>query len=210
MLQFRSTDRSRVELATRLLRLAGVSAEVRKEGGRDEWYVRATTNKLTAGRKELRDVLAEFVKKAVKSGWVDADKAEHWLEKLEEGRVLREDWPKYDMQLTRSGALMVRYHSTNSGNIEREAQRLRAIGLEEGRHFVTKMPESGKKGYVSILKEGLAYAAWLSVHGSGEQQRLATEFVEYILQRAKEEGDDVHEKAREIVKEGKARDILKL
>jgi tetratricopeptide (TPR) repeat protein len=35
-LQFASTDRSRAELATRLLRLAGVTAEVEKEGGRDE------------------------------------------------------------------------------------------------------------------------------------------------------------------------------
>jgi len=36
-LKFRSTDRSRVELAARLLRLAGISAEVKKEkvGGRD-------------------------------------------------------------------------------------------------------------------------------------------------------------------------------
>jgi hypothetical protein len=35
-LQFGSTDQSRVELAARLLKLAGVSAEVkRKEGGRD-------------------------------------------------------------------------------------------------------------------------------------------------------------------------------
>jgi hypothetical protein len=35
-LQFASTDRSRAELAARLLRLAGVTAEVEKEGGGDE------------------------------------------------------------------------------------------------------------------------------------------------------------------------------
>ncbi|MCC6036480.1 MAG: hypothetical protein LM559_05440 [Pyrobaculum sp.] len=36
LLQFQSTDRSRVELAARLLRLAGVSVEVKKrEGKRD-------------------------------------------------------------------------------------------------------------------------------------------------------------------------------
>jgi hypothetical protein len=39
LLQFASTDRSRAELAARLLRLAGVGAEVRKESGRDQWYV---------------------------------------------------------------------------------------------------------------------------------------------------------------------------
>jgi hypothetical protein len=32
-------------------------------------------------------------------------------------------------------------------------------GLEEGRHFAVKMPAGGGKGHVSILKEGLAYAA---------------------------------------------------
>ncbi len=51
VLQFASTDRSRVELAARLLRLAGVSAEVRREGDRNEWRVGATTDMLAAGRK---------------------------------------------------------------------------------------------------------------------------------------------------------------
>jgi len=50
-LQFRSTDRSRVELAARLLKLAGVSAEVKKEGGRDVWHVEAYTNMLAAGAR---------------------------------------------------------------------------------------------------------------------------------------------------------------
>ncbi len=50
------------------------------------------------------------------------------------------------------------------------------------------MPEGGKTGYISILRRGLERAAWLSVHGKGERQRLAAEFIEYILQRAREEG----------------------
>jgi hypothetical protein len=66
-LQFRSTDRSRVELVARLLRLAGVRAEVGKVGD-SEWHVRATTNKLAAGRRELRNALAEVVKTAVENG----------------------------------------------------------------------------------------------------------------------------------------------
>ena len=41
---------------------------------------------------------------------------------------------------------------------------------------------------MNILREGSAYAAWLSVYGSKEQRRLAAEFVEYILQRAEEAG----------------------
>jgi len=99
---------------------------------------------------------------------------------------------------------------TNSGNIEREAQRLRDMGLEEGRHFSVKMPEGGGAGYVSILRKGLEHAAWLSVHGEGEQRRLAAELVNYILQRAWEAGKEVYEKVREIVEEGKARGSLKL
>jgi hypothetical protein len=41
---------------------------------------------------------------------------------------------------------------------------------------------------VNILREGSAYAAWLSVYGSEEQRRQAAEFVKYILRRAEEVG----------------------
>ena len=85
------------------------------------------------------------------------------------------------------------------------------MGLEEGRHFTARMPEGGREGYVSILKEGLARAAWLSVCGKDEQQRrLAAEFVEYILQRAREAGEEVYDKAAKIIEEGRARDFLTL
>jgi hypothetical protein len=56
----------------------------------------------------------------------------------------------------------------------------------------------------------IAYAAWLSVYGSGGQRELAADFVEYILERAEKAGDDVYEKAKEIVKEGKERGSLTL
>ncbi|AKT34582.1 PaRep2b protein [Pyrobaculum sp. WP30] len=209
VLQFQSTDRSRVELAACLFRLAGISAEVSKLGDKDEWRVEATTNRLAAGSKELRDALAEIVRKAVENGWVEAGKAEGWLEKLEGGLTLREGWPRYYVGLV-MGALVVIYRSTDPVSIEDEARRFREMGLKEGVHFSVKMPEGGKAGYVSVLKEGLAYAAWLSDYGSGEQQRLAAEFVEYILQRAKEEGEEVYEKARKIIEEGKARRSLRL
>jgi hypothetical protein len=209
-LQFASTDRSRAELAARLLRLAGVGTEVKKRKDRDAWYVLAYTDMLAAGRKELRDALAEIVRRAVDSGLVDAGKAEGWLEKLERGLTLKEGWPRYKVRLV-EGALVVRYETTNSGNIEEEAQRFREMGLEEGRHFSVKMPEGGKAGYVSILKEGLAHAAFLSVYGKDEQQRrLAAEFIEYILQRAEEEGEEVSKKAEKIIEEGKARGSLTL
>jgi 23S rRNA pseudoU1915 N3-methylase RlmH len=213
VLEFRSTDRNRVELATLLLKLAGVTAEVKTVGDGNEWRVIATTRKLSAGREELRKALAEIVRRAVESGLVDASKAEVWLEKLEEGRVLKEGWPEYLMRLV-EGALVVRFASPNPDSIRREAQRLRDMGLKEGRHFTVKMPEEGRDGYVYIRKEGLAHTAWLSVHGKDEQQRkLAAKFVEYILKRA-EEADKkvkgVYEKAKEIVEEGKAWGALKL
>ncbi len=210
LLRFESTDRSRVELAARLLRLAGVDTEVKKmKSTRDQWYVVATTDMLAAGREGLRNAVRKVVEEALGKGWVDEKRAGRWLKKLEEGLTLREGWPKYSVQLT-EGALMVRFGSTDPDSIKQAVQRLRDMGLVEGRHFTVRMPEGRSVGYVSILKEGLVYAAWLSVHGSGEQQRLAAEFVKYILQRAWEAGEEVYEKAKEIIEEGKARGSLRL
>jgi tetratricopeptide (TPR) repeat protein len=204
-LYFESTDRSRAELAARLLRLAGVSAEVKRKGDENIWRVRATTDMLAAGRKDFRDVLAEIVKKAVENGWVKADKAERWLEKLESGRMLKEGWPN-EVRLAR-GVPEVRFRSTNRNSIEQMAQRLRAMGLEEGKHFTMEMPEEGREGYILILRKGLEHAAWLSVHGEGEQQRLAADFVEHILQMAK---GKVRKKVEEIVIKGMERRSLEL
>jgi len=209
VVQFNSTDRGRAELAARLLKLAGIDADVERVGGRGVWQVWATTNKLAAGHERLRGAIADIVRRAAESGWVDAGRAGRWLEKLEGGRVLKEGWPKYLVRLA-EGALQVRYRSTDPEGIEREAQRLRDMGLEEGRHFAVKKPKGGREGYVSILREGLERAAWLSVHGEGDRQRLAAEFVGYILQRAGEEGDAVYKKAKEIVEEGRAVGSLRL
>jgi hypothetical protein len=209
VLQFTSSDQSRVELAARLLKLAGVTAEVQKEGGRDVWYIQVTTGMLATGHEELRNALAEIVREAIARGWVDVGKAEGWLEELEKGRVLKEGWPQYQVGLV-EGALVVRYRSTNLDSIKQVAQRLREMGLVEGYHFTVET-EGDSYGYVYIRREGLAYAAWLSVHGKDEEQRrLAAEFVNYILQRAEEAGEDVRKKAEEIVKEGKERGSLTL
>jgi hypothetical protein len=141
VLEFNSTNRSRAELAARLLRLAGVNEEVNKmkEGSRDVWRVRAYTDRLAAGHEKLRKALAEIVETARSKGWVDAGKAEGWLEKLESGRVLMEGWPKYEVRLA-NGALVVRFTSPNLDSIKQVAQRLRDMGLEEGSHFSVKMP----------------------------------------------------------------------
>ncbi|MFZ8809817.1 MAG: PaRep2b protein, partial [Pyrobaculum sp.] len=211
-LEFQSTDRSRVELAARLLKLAGVGVVVRKVevGGRGVWYVKAYTDMLAAGHEGLRKALAKIVETARGNGWVEAGKAEGWLKKLESGRVLKDGWPKYEMGLSGSGALVVRFGSTNPDSIQQVARRLNEIGLVEGVHFSMKMPEGGGIGYVRILREGLAYAAWLSVYGSGKQQELAVDFVKYILRRAEEAGKEVYEKATKIVEEGMSRGSLTL
>jgi hypothetical protein len=209
LLDFQSTDRSRAELAARLLRLAGVSAEVSKAGNRGVWRVEATTDMLAAGREELRNALAEIVRATTERGWVDEKKAEFWLKKLERGRTVREGLPKYRVRLDK-GALEVRFASPNPDSITRETQRLKEMGLVDDWHFTVKMPEEDRDGYLYIPREGLAYAAWLSVYGSEKQRELATKFVSYILERAREEGDDVYRKAEEIVKEGKARGSLTL
>jgi hypothetical protein len=210
-LEFQSTDRSRVELAARLLRLTGVNTEVKKKmSNREVWRIWATTDMLAAGRKELRDALAKIVETARVNDWVDEKKAERWLEKLESGLTLMEGWPKYEMEHARSGAFIVRYRSINPDSIEREAQRLREMGLEEDKHFSVKMPKGGKKGYVSIHRKGLERAAWLSVRGEGEQQKLAAKFVEYILKRAEEEGKKVYEKVKKIIEKGMSKGSLKL
>ncbi len=202
VLQFTSSDQSRVELAARLLKLAGVTAEVQKEGGRDVWYIQVTTGMLATGHEELRNALAEIVREAIARGWVDVGKAEGWLEELEKRRVLKEGWPQYEVGLAKGG-LKVRFSSTSPDNIEREAQRLKKMGLEEWRHFTVKMPEDGGIGYVRILKEGLAYIAWLSVYGNKEQRKLAEAFIELILLRAEDAGTEVRKKAKEIVEKGK-------
>jgi hypothetical protein len=144
-LRFYSTDRSRAELAARLLKLAGVNAEVREAGVEGGWRVIAGTDRLAAWRKELRIALVKAVMRAVERGWVGEEKAGRWLKKLERGLTLKEGWPKYGVRLA-EGSLEVRYMSINPASIEREAQRLREVGLEEGRHFAVKMPGGGVGG----------------------------------------------------------------
>ncbi len=206
-LQFRSTDRSRVEFAARLLRLAGVGAEVRRVG--DEWQVVVYTGKLAAGHERLREALAEIVEAVRSNGWVDEKKAERWLKKLEKGRVSKEGWPMHYVGLN-DGAPVVIFSSTKSDRVEQVAQKFREMGLKEGKHFTVKMPKGGKEGYVFISSVGLRRAARLSVHGSGRQRELAEEFISYILKRAEEkskakkEDEDVYEKVKEVVEKGKS------
>jgi len=119
---------------------------------------------------------------------------------LKEGHHFTVTWPKEDSD----------GYAPNPNSIQQETQRLGEMGLEEGRHFSAKTPKGGRTGYVYILREGLAYAAWLSAHGEGEQKELAKSFVAHILKRAEDAGDNVYNKVLKIVEEGKKRDSLSL
>ncbi len=116
----------------------------------------------------------------------------------------------YLMGLDHHGTLVVRYQSTKPDKIVQGAQRLENMGLVECIHFSVKMPRGGEAGFVRIPREGLIYAAWLSIYGSVEQRRTAAEFVEYILWRAWDAGEDVYRKALAAVEEGKARGLFSL
>ncbi len=206
-LQFVSTDRSRVELAARLLRHAGVNAEVKKVGSEDMWQVWATTDMLAAGRKELRDAVRKVVEEALKNGGVDEEKARRWLEKLEKGMAVWEG-KKFMVGLSGSGALVVRFSSANRESLEEVAREFKAMGLVEGVHFAVRW--SGGRGYVSLLAEGVRRLAWLSIHGEGEQRRRAAEFLKFLEKRAEAKGEEVLKKLEALVEEGRSRGALRL
>jgi hypothetical protein len=200
-------SRGSAEAAAEALRAAGVAAEAR-EGAGGFWRVAASVGRLAAASAELREAVAKAVREAAGAGLVPGARARRWLEALERGRTPPRG---YGLTLSRSGALMVRYISTNPDSIEREARRLREMELVEGLHFTVKMPEGGKAGYVSVLKEGLVYAAWLADGGAaGERQKLAADFVGRILEKAEARGGAVYEKVRRAVEAGRAVGSLRL
>ena len=191
-----SRSQKSAEAAAEALRALGVAAEARRVAG-GFWRAAASVGRLAAGAPELREALAGAVREAVKAGLVPEARARRWIEALERGRVpLR----KYIIALTRSGALMVRYLSSNPDKVEREAQRLREIGLVEGPHFTVRRPEGGKLGYVYIRREGLRRVATAAARGNA----AAAEFVELLLQRAEEAGVAVRDKVKKVVEEGRA------
>jgi hypothetical protein len=189
-------SRRSAEAAAEALRRLGVEVEV-KRGAGGFWHVVASVGRLASGARELREAVAKAAREAARAGLVPEARARRWLEALEGGGAPPRG---YGVALSKSKALMIRYISTNPGNVEREAERLREVGLVEGRHFTVRMPEGGKAGCVSILKEGLMYAAWLSARG----ERPAADLVGRILERAERRGGAVYEKVRKVVEAGRA------
>jgi hypothetical protein len=205
-LQFQSTNRSRAELAALLLRHAGVGAEVGEVGGGGVWQVRAATDVLAAGRKKLREALAEIIKTACDNGWVDERKARRWLEKLEKGMAAWEG-KKFMVRLV-GGALVVRFSSTSRESLEEVAREFKAMGLEEGVHFTVRW--SGGRGRVYLLAEGVRHLAWVSIHGEEGQRQRAAEFLKFLEEKAKAKGAEVLRRLEALLEEGRSRGALRL
>jgi len=206
-LKFQSKNRSRVELAARLLRLAGVDAEVERESGRDVWRVYAYTDVLASASEELRDALANIVRRAVEHGWVDEEKARRWLEKLE-GGVAAWEGKKFMVRLSGSGALEVSFRSTSRKSVEDVVREFKAMGLEEGVHLAVRWSEG--LGRVYLLAEGVRRLKWVSIHGEEEQRRRAAEFLKFLEEKAKAKGAEVLRKLEALVEEGRSRGALRL
>ena len=206
LLRFESTDRSRAELAARLLRFAGVGAEVKRKGDEDVWYVEATTDKLAAGRKELRDAVRKVVEEALKEGGVDEKKARCWLEKLEKGMAVWEG-KKFEMRLV-EGALVVSFSSADRKSVDDVAREFKAMGLVEGVHFTVRW--SGRRGRVYLLTEGVRRLKWVSIHGEEGQKQRAAEFLKFLEARAGAKGGKVLRKLEALVEEGRGRGVLRL
>ncbi len=195
-----------MELAARLLKLASVDTEVKKEGGKDVWYIKATTDMLAAGRKELRDAVRKVVEETLKEGWVDEKKARRWLEKLEKGMAAWEE-KKFEMRHA-SGTLIVRFSSTSRESLEEVAGEFKTVGLVEGVHFTVRW--GGGRGRVYLLAEGVRRLAWISVHGEEGQRRRAAEFLKFLEEKARAKGGEVLIKLEALVEEGKGRGALRL
>jgi hypothetical protein len=187
--------------------IGAVALLVKRKGDEDVWYVVATTNKLAAGREELRNALAEIVKTARDNGWVDEKKARRWLEKLE-GGVAAWEGKKFMVRFSGSGALVVSFRSTSRESVEEVVREFKAMGLVEGLHFAVRW--SGGRGRVYLLAEGVRRLAWVSEHGEGEQRRRAAEFLKFLEEKARAKGGEVLRKLEALVEEGRSRGALRL
>jgi len=207
LLEFRSTDRGEAELKARLLSLAGVKADVKKESGRNIWRIRATTDQLAEGNEELRRGLVKAVEEALRRGLIDEEKSKRWIEKFEAGVSTWHEF-KLNVAVAGSGALYVDFQSTDPERIEKLKQKLESLGLGEGEHFVATW-RGGNRGYLYIKKEGIIELAHIAKHGAYEtQRREAASLIEHLHKRAKMKGREVMERLEELIREGEERGAL--
>ena len=194
VLRFDTTNKGRAELALRLLKRVGVDAKVHHKR---VWHIFASLRGLAGADETFKELVIASIEAAAERGWIDAKRARRWVAKIERMR-------------TYSVGEKLAIYSKHPEVLEREAQRLREMGLVEGRHFTLKMPEDGAVGRLRILAKGLAYIAWLSIHGSGRQRELAGEFLEQILRIAQVEGGDAYRRVKRAVDVGMTRGSLTL
>jgi len=128
-LVFMTRDEQKTELGACLLRLVGVKAEAKKHAD-GMWHVYATTDVLASASEALRKAVMEVVKEALERGFVDKDKAERWLKKLQKGVETWNDKKLY-VRL-KKGRLEVIFQSTSPTSINDVVKDFKAIGLEEG------------------------------------------------------------------------------
>jgi len=189
-----------------------VKAEPKKSG--NKWRIDASTDVLAskAVLPLFREAIARAVEEAAEKGWVEAEKAKRWAEKLREGVTIAEDKPKFGIRITSKGALDIVYWTTSAENLDRYAEELKSLGLEEGAHFVRKEPEGGRRGALRITAEGVVKLAELSHHAESEEVRLkAAEWIKHLLARAEEGGGgEAEEKLEALIEEGAARGALPL
>jgi hypothetical protein len=207
-LRFKSTDHEEVELRARLLRLAGVKVDVKKESNRNTWHIHATTDQLAEGNEELRRQLVKTVEEALRRELIDEEKARLWIEKFNTGVST---WRGYKFGIGLSkGALQVKFRSTNPENIWKLKQELESLGLREGEHFTFKWSEDEKIGYISIATEGIIELAYIAKHGTDEAQRLgAASLIEHLSRKAELASKEVLAKLEELIREGESRRSLR-
>ncbi len=204
-LAYKAADRMRLELAARLLKLAGVK-KVEISGGRIQLHADALASANEELRRELLKTIAQIEEKIKSGGAEDAEKwrerIEHWRRKLEASVAISEEFPKYSVRP--SGIF---FESTNPDSIRREAERLMRLGLREGVHFTVKMPSGGEEGYIYVTAsmrepiDGVKELARLSVHAEDPQIRdEARRFLEHLLARAIGE---MREKLERLIEEGR-------
>jgi len=85
------------------------------------WNIFASLRRLAGADRTLKEAVIEAVKAAAERGWIDAKKAQRWVAKIERVR-------------TYVGERLAIY-SKHPEVLEREAQRLREMGLVEGRQL---------------------------------------------------------------------------
>jgi len=218
MLRFDSTDVERVYQMAHVLNLLGVKAEPKavedRSLGRHVWLIYASTDVLASKTvlPAFREAIARAVEEAAEKGWVEAETAKRWAEKLKAGVTIAEDKPKFRIQIPNTGGLGIIYKTTSAERLARYAEELKSLGLEKDIHFTTKTPKNGKQGTLYITVEGVKKLAELSHHAEdAETRQKASEWLNHLLARAGESGgEEVKRRLEKLIEEGAARGVLTL